>query len=103
MLLQWILHDWSDEHCVKLLKNCYVAIPNEGKVIIVDSVVPTILETTDVTKCIAQCDVLMMTQNPGGKERTRDEFEALATKAGFKHVIFQCFVSNLWVIEFLKN
>ncbi|XP_038903769.1 caffeic acid 3-O-methyltransferase-like [Benincasa hispida] len=103
VFMKWILHDWSDDHCIKLLKNCYVAIPNDGKVIVVDSVVPTIPETTNVTKSIAQGDVLMMTQNPGGKERTRDEFKAIAIKAGFKHIIFQCFVSNLWVIEFLKN
>ncbi|KAA0038857.1 caffeic acid 3-O-methyltransferase-like [Cucumis melo var. makuwa] len=103
IFMKWILHDWSDDHCLKLLKNCYNAIPDDGKVIIVECVFPTEPETTTVTKSIAQGDVLMMTQNPGGKERTRDEFKTLATKAGFKHLIFQCFVSNLWVIEFLKN
>ncbi|KAK4858172.1 hypothetical protein QYF36_012200 [Acer negundo] len=23
IFMKWILHDWSDEHCLKLLKNCY--------------------------------------------------------------------------------
>ena len=37
--MQWIMHDWSDESCVKILKNCRKAIPEEsGKVIIVDVV-----------------------------------------------------------------
>ncbi|KAA0065290.1 caffeic acid 3-O-methyltransferase 1-like [Cucumis melo var. makuwa] len=98
-----ILHDWSDEHCITLLKNCYNAIPDDGKVIVVDSILPTLPETTSATKAVAQCDMVEMTLYEGGKERTRDEFKALATKAGFKHVIFQCLVANLWVTEFLKN
>ena len=37
--MQWIMHDWNDESCVKILKNCRKAIPEEtGKVIIVDVV-----------------------------------------------------------------
>ncbi|XP_021897250.1 anthranilate N-methyltransferase-like [Carica papaya] len=28
----------SDEHCLKLLKNCHHAIPNDGKVVVMDSV-----------------------------------------------------------------
>ncbi|KAE8650102.1 caffeic acid 3-O-methyltransferase [Cucumis sativus] len=103
IFMKWILHDWSDDHCTKLLKNCYNAIPDDGKIIIVESVIPTKPEITNVTKATTQGDVLMMTQNPGGKERTRDEFKSLATKAGFKHVMFECFVANLWVIELLKN
>ncbi|XP_047260147.1 caffeic acid 3-O-methyltransferase-like [Capsicum annuum] len=35
MLVQGICHDWSDDHCLKLLKNCYEALPTNGKVIIV--------------------------------------------------------------------
>nr|POE55748.1 caffeic acid 3-o-methyltransferase [Quercus suber] len=31
IFMKWILHDWNDEHCVKLLKNCYNAIPHDGK------------------------------------------------------------------------
>ncbi|PIN26889.1 Caffeate O-methyltransferase [Handroanthus impetiginosus] len=29
----WICHDWIDLHCEKLLKNCYEALPESGKVI----------------------------------------------------------------------
>lgn len=68
-----------------------------------DSILPTLPETTSATKAVAQCDMVEMTLYEGGKERTRDEFKALAAKAGFKRVIFQCLVANLWVTEFLKN
>ncbi|XP_022937440.1 caffeic acid 3-O-methyltransferase-like isoform X3 [Cucurbita moschata] len=102
IFMKWILHDWSDEHCVKLLKNCYLSIPDDGKVIVMEGVVPTVPETTAAEKAISQGDLLMMTQNPGGKERSRDEFKALATKAGFKHIKFIYFLCNFWIIEFLK-
>ncbi|KAI5651026.1 hypothetical protein M9H77_37031 [Catharanthus roseus] len=42
ILLKWILHDWNDEDCVKILKNCKKAIQekgNGGKVIIGDTIV----------------------------------------------------------------
>ncbi|KAJ4850245.1 hypothetical protein Tsubulata_018310, partial [Turnera subulata] len=103
VLLKWILHDWSDDHCLKLLKSCYQAIPDDGKVVIVEAVCPVGEEiTSTAAKTTFLRDVLMMTQNPGSKERTEHEFRALATGAGFRGIRFVCFVSNLWVMEFFK-
>ncbi|KAK9022037.1 hypothetical protein V6N11_002334 [Hibiscus sabdariffa] len=98
----WILHDWNDDHCLKVLKNCYEAIPDDGKVIVVEAVVPIVAESSYSVKLNFQKDVFMMTQNPGGKERTREQFGALATKAGFGGIKYVCFVCDLWVMEFFK-
>ncbi|MED6184504.1 Flavone 3'-O-methyltransferase 1 [Stylosanthes scabra] len=38
IFMKWILHDWSDEQCMKVLKNCHKAIPEDGKVIVVDTI-----------------------------------------------------------------
>nr|GEV28898.1 caffeic acid 3-O-methyltransferase-like [Tanacetum cinerariifolium] len=84
IFMKWILHDWSDKHCTKLLKNCYKALPENGKVIIVEAVLPFLPETSNSVKVCTQMDALMMTQCPGGKERTEDEFLALAKSGGFK-------------------
>ncbi|XP_004306609.1 PREDICTED: caffeic acid 3-O-methyltransferase-like [Fragaria vesca subsp. vesca] len=102
IFMKWILHDWSDEHCLKLLKNCYNAIPDNGKVIVVEALLPVVPETSTAVKSTSQIDVLMMTQNPGGKERTEQEFIALATGAGFRGIRYECFVCNFWVMEFFK-
>ncbi|XVF33072.1 hypothetical protein REPUB_Repub17cG0136700 [Reevesia pubescens] len=102
IFMKWILHDWSDEHCLRLLKNCYKAIPNNGKVIVADSIIPAIPETTTPAKATFQSDVLVMTLNTGGKERTKEEFMALATEAGFTSVKFACFVCDGWIMEFYK-
>ncbi|KAI5422175.1 caffeic acid 3-O-methyltransferase [Lathyrus oleraceus] len=102
IFLKWILHDWSDEHCLKLLKNCHKAIPDDGKVIVVDSIMPVFPESTKVAKLGFQADLLMMAQNPGGKERTEDEFKELALRSGFSEIKIACYFSGFWVLEFLK-
>ncbi|XP_068483098.1 cathecol O-methyltransferase 1-like [Phaseolus vulgaris] len=102
LFMKWILHDWSDEHCVKLLKNCYDAIPDDGKVIVVEAILPKIPENNNAYKAISQMDVLMMTQNPGGKERSEEEFMKLAREAGFSGIKYECHVNNFWVMEFFK-
>ncbi|XP_054780315.1 cathecol O-methyltransferase 1-like [Prosopis cineraria] len=102
VLLKWMLHDWSDEWCMKLLKNCYDAIPKDGKVIVVEAIFGVMADTSAATKCISQSDVHMLTQCPGGKERSEQEFMGLATSVGFQGIRFECFARNYWVMEFFK-
>eukprot|EP01018_Ginkgo_biloba_P025069 Gb_26421 [translate_table: standard] len=33
-----ILHDWDNEHCMRILNKCQEAIPANGKVIIMDAI-----------------------------------------------------------------
>ncbi|KAK7294576.1 hypothetical protein RJT34_17465 [Clitoria ternatea] len=102
IFMKWILHDWSDEHCLKLLKNCHKAIPEDGKVIVVESILPVLPESSIVAKNGFQGDLLMMAQNPGGKERTHDEFLHLALQSGFAGIRLLCPIANFWVMEFHK-
>ncbi|KAL6322172.1 hypothetical protein AAG906_005115 [Vitis piasezkii] len=102
MFLKWILHDWSDEHCLKLLKNCYKALPEHGKAIVVEGFLPEIPEGSASVQALCEGDLIMMTQNPGGRERTRQEFLDLAMAAGFAGIRFECLVYNYWVMEFFK-
>ncbi|KAJ8748456.1 hypothetical protein K2173_003351 [Erythroxylum novogranatense] len=102
ILLKWILYNWSDDQCLKLLKNCYKAIPENGKVIVIEVMLPVVAETSATEKWMAQLDVILMTQTPRGKERTKQEFLALATRAGFLGIDFKCFVCNHWIMEFYR-
>ncbi|EOY03572.1 Caffeic acid 3-O-methyltransferase 1 [Theobroma cacao] len=102
IFMKSVLHNWSDEQCLKLLKNCYNAIPDDGKVIVVDTVLPILPETNAFGRSTSQMDIIMMTHLPRGKERNKLEFEALATNAGFRGIRYECFVYDLWVMEFFK-
>ncbi|KAF7133514.1 hypothetical protein RHSIM_Rhsim09G0210100 [Rhododendron simsii] len=99
----WICHDWSDEHCAKFLKNCYDALPNNGKVIVTECILPVAPDTSLASKNVIHIDVIMLAHNPGGKERTEKEFEALAKGAGFEGFRVMCCAFNTYVMEFLKK
>ncbi|EEF47074.1 o-methyltransferase, putative [Ricinus communis] len=103
IFMKWILHDWSDEHCLRLLKNCYEALPDDGKVIAVDFVLPVVPETSKAAnKAKFQADLFLMTGFEGGRERTEHEFLALATAAGFRGIRYVCCACNFWIMEFFK-
>nr|QTZ19620.1 caffeic acid 3-O-methyltransferase-like protein [Bixa orellana] len=101
--LQWILHDWGNDKCLTLLKNCFEALPEDGKVISVESVVPEFPSTDLVTQNVHKFDISMFQSIPGAKERTQEEFETLAKKAGFKSLRLVCRAHSYWVMELLKN
>ena len=79
--MQHIIHDWDDEPALKILANCRRALEGQknGKLLIVDAVVP---ETSEPHfSKILDLEMLLM---PGGRERTRGEWDTLMAKAGFE-------------------
>lgn len=80
-ILKRIMHDWNDETCVKILKNCHNAMKDNSHLIIFDCIIPD-GNSYDISKDI---DIIMMTIF-GGKERTKKDFESLLNAAGFKLV-----------------
>ncbi|XP_047313635.1 caffeic acid 3-O-methyltransferase-like [Impatiens glandulifera] len=103
IFMKWICHDWSDEHCLKLLKNCYDALPVNGKVILAECILPVAPDTSLATKNVVHIDVIMLAHNPGGKERIQSEFEALANGAGFQGFKVVCCAYNTYIMELIKN
>ncbi|KAM7280561.1 hypothetical protein ACFE04_007695 [Oxalis oulophora] len=103
IFMKWICHDWSDEHCLKFLKNCYDSLPEKGKVIVAECILPVFPDSSLATKGVVHIDVIMLAHNPGGKERTEKEFEALAKGAGFQGFQVKCNAFNTYIMEFLKN
>ncbi|KAE8727341.1 Zinc transporter of isoform 1 [Hibiscus syriacus] len=65
---------------IKLLKNCYEALPAGGKVIAVQTVIP---DANVSYKSVYQFDVYTLSMNEGAKDRTEKEYESLAKEAGF--------------------
>ncbi|XP_062008402.1 (R,S)-reticuline 7-O-methyltransferase-like [Rosa rugosa] len=83
IFMKWVLHDWSDSDCIKILKNCRKAIPERsGKVIIVDVVLePNGDGMFDDTGVVF--DLLMIAHTTGGKERSESEWKKMLEQAGF--------------------
>jgi O-methyltransferase/methyltransferase family protein len=78
-IMKWIIHDWDDDRAATILKNCRKGITADGRLLIVDVVVPT-TDEPDFGKFI-DLNMLVMT---GGRERTEAEFDQLLTNSGFR-------------------
>lgn len=83
IIFKSVLHDWADEDCLIVLKNCQKAIKEkEGKVIIVDVILhPDGKGLFD--DAVIGCDLWLLADCVGGKERTEDEWITLLKQAGF--------------------
>ncbi|KAG7974055.1 hypothetical protein I3843_06G028400 [Carya illinoinensis] len=102
ILLKLVLHNWDDEQCLKILQNCYKALPETGKVIIIDPVLPVAPEATNFCKFATQSDHIVFNLLGAGKERTEPEFRELATAAGFSDFRIACCVCAYLVMELHK-
>jgi SAM-dependent methyltransferase len=78
-IMKYILHDWDDERCATILENCRRAMPPNGRVLVVDTVIPP-GNDPHWGKIL---DINMLV-GPGGRERTRSEFVQLFARAGLK-------------------
>ena len=81
IILKRVIHNWSNEDCIKILKNCVSAIndTNLGRIFIIEKVMPTIPDGS-----------LLIDTSLGGialggsHERTISEFNKLAQSAGLE-------------------
>jgi hypothetical protein len=79
-ILKHIIHDWDDERAIAILKQCHKVMPENGKVLLAEQVIPPGNEPF-MGKLL---DLNMLVMAPGGCERTEAEYRALFEKAGFK-------------------
>ncbi|KAL7176543.1 hypothetical protein ACSBR2_029973 [Camellia fascicularis] len=101
IMIKNVLHNWRDEQCVRILKNCYKALPEKGRVLIIDIVMPETPDSSVGDKYATQLDNIMLLQ-PGGKERTKKELEALFKSSGFSNYQFIPCPGVFYVMELYK-
>jgi predicted O-methyltransferase YrrM len=80
-LISAVLHDWSDERCLQILRNCRGRIVDKGRLLIIDIVLSDGKNVPDTYRNFL--DLAMLTQTDGGMERTESEFRELLKAAGF--------------------
>ncbi|WOL18268.1 hypothetical protein Cni_G27061 [Canna indica] len=101
IFIKWVLHDWADADCVRILKNCGKALPaGKGKVIVMEYVLPVVPEQSAKARGVFQLDLAVLAFCPGGKERTETEFKALGMEAGFTGFKAVHLLANNYVMEF---
>jgi hypothetical protein len=78
-VLAHVLHDWTDDDAVAILRKCREAMPAEGRLLIVEAVLPD----GNAPHHGKLMDLLMLTVT-GGVERSQDEFAQILAQAGFR-------------------
>lgn len=78
-LMSHIVHDWNDEQCQTILRNCHTAMKPNSKLLVVEAVIPPGNEFS-IAKLL-DLEVFVM---GGGRERTEAEFQDLFESSGFK-------------------
>jgi SAM-dependent methyltransferase len=77
-LLRHVIHDWKDDEAIAILGNCRDAMRPGGKVLVVETVIPSGNEP-----CFGKLLDLMMLV-VGGRERTREQYGELFSAAGLR-------------------
>ncbi len=78
-VLKHIIHDWDDERAVMILRNINEAMKRDGKVLIIEVVVPEGNEPH-----FSKLMDLEMLASPGGVERTAKEYRELLAAGGLR-------------------
>ena len=98
-ILKFILHDWPDTDCIRILENCRQAMVTGGRVLIVEHVVRE-ESGLDFAKFM---DLNMLVLSPGGRERTRNEFAQLLASAGLQLRTFVPTAIGLCALEAVSH
>src|SRR3546814_6670481 len=72
-VLKFILHDWSDEECVRILANVHKALAPEGRVAVVDMILPD----TPMPHIGWMMDINMLAMTSGRSEEHTSELQSL--------------------------
>lgn len=78
-LLAQVLHDWDDADAATILRNCRRSLPDRGRLLLLEAIIPAGSDPSPVKVIDLQMLVV-----PGGRERTEAEWRALLEDGGFE-------------------
>lgn len=78
-ILKSVIHDWDDDRALTILRNCRQAMSENGKLLLVNQVVPSGNEGSP--QKVGDLRMMVFT---GGINRTQPEYESLLGSSGFK-------------------
>jgi hypothetical protein len=93
--LKYILHDWTDDDCIRILTNCRQAMSAGGSILIIEHLI-TEESGPDYARYM---DINMLVMTEGGRERTRDEFSRLLSASGLMLRTATPTEIGLWVLD----
>lgn len=98
-IVQRVLHDWDDAHCVRVLRACANAACQRARMLIAEAIIRPGNEAF-VGKLM---DLHMLVMTHGGRERTLEEYQALLSEAGWAYTRVVSTTSPYSMIEGVKR
>ena len=93
-VLSHIIHDWDEDQCQTILRNCRKVIDRNGRLLIVEMVLPE----GDTPHPGKMLDMMMLVA-PGGQERTPSEYGTILSRAGFELTRVVPTTSDVSIVE----
>lgn len=102
-ILSHILHDWDDHSAVRILRSCRDALPEHGRIMVIDLVTDGCRPTGDGADghqlpAVTDLYMLSLFGARGGRERTFSAFAALLAAAGLVEAEAKMLASGMAVI-----
>jgi hypothetical protein len=94
-LLKWILHDWDNETCVRIIRNVASTMSAGAKLVVIEGN----QDRNAVHPRFSLIDLQMLTMSEGGRERSQGEIETLFTNAGMVVTRTKKTATDLLLIE----
>jgi hypothetical protein len=96
-LLMRVLHDWSDDDCRRILKNCRAAMGNGARLLICEQILDPDPASGDPFLYLV--DTQMMAMFGTARERSEGEFKALLVETGFVYRNLIPTTSSVCIVE----
>lgn len=77
-MLKWILHDWNDEDCLRLLSGVAATMPSGSRAVVIEG----LQEANVVDPRFSMIDLEMLVVTEGGRERSAAQLRRLIAGAG---------------------
>jgi hypothetical protein len=78
-VLKFVLHNWDDASCARVLRNVAARLERGGRVVCIDNLLPPLGDTSNVPAKLQDLNMMLLLP---GRERTRADWEALYSEAG---------------------
>jgi len=93
-----VIHDWDDARALAILGNCRRAMPRNGKLLLIERLLPVRPQPFSSVRALLVSDLMMMVMNGGG-ERTEDQYRALLAASGLELMKVSPTATGMSVIE----
>ncbi|HEY6466470.1 MAG TPA: methyltransferase [Candidatus Acidoferrales bacterium] len=98
-MLKHVLHGCSDEEAIVILKNCHAVVPENGALLVIEFILPSLVSQTDPHlegRLMSDLNMLAVT---GGRERSEHEWEILFEASGFRLAAVYPTGSDIGILE----